>query len=75
MVEIHSAKELADSLLNAGDRLVIIDFYSPGCGGCRTLHPKVCYFYLKWFSFLHIACVLFLKISFFFSIFADMSTG
>lgn len=42
MVEIHSAKELADSLLNAGDRLVIIDFYSPGCGGCRTLHPKLC---------------------------------
>ncbi|CAN4086323.1 unnamed protein product [Withania somnifera] len=42
MVEIHSAKELADSLLNAGDRLVIIDFYSPGCGGCRTLHPKIC---------------------------------
>lgn len=42
MVEIHSAKELVDSLLNAGDRLVIIDFYSPGCGGCRTLHPKIC---------------------------------
>ncbi|KAK4350299.1 hypothetical protein RND71_029612 [Anisodus tanguticus] len=42
MVEIHSAKELKDSLLNAGDRLVIIDFYSPGCGGCRALHPKIC---------------------------------
>ncbi|XP_055828790.1 thioredoxin-like 1-2, chloroplastic [Solanum dulcamara] len=42
MLEIQSAKELADSLLNAGDRLVIIDFYSPGCGGCRTLHPKIC---------------------------------
>ncbi|XP_009765075.1 thioredoxin-like 1-2, chloroplastic [Nicotiana sylvestris] len=42
MVEIHSAKELVDSLLNAGDKLVIIDFYSPGCGGCRTLHPKIC---------------------------------
>ncbi|EEF47845.1 Thioredoxin II, putative [Ricinus communis] len=42
MVEIHSAQELAESLLNAGDRLVIVDFYSPGCGGCKALHPKIC---------------------------------
>lgn len=41
MVEIHSAQELVDSLKNAGDRLVVVDFYSPGCGGCRALHPKV----------------------------------
>lgn len=72
MVEIHSAKELADSLLNAGDRLVIIDFYSPGCGGCRTLHPKV--FLPKMVSFSPFVCV-FKKISFFCSFFADMSTG
>lgn len=42
MVEIHSAQELVDSLLNAGDRLVIVDYYSPGCGGCKSLHPKIC---------------------------------
>lgn len=42
MIEIHSAEELVDSLLNAGDRLVIVDFYSPSCGGCRVLHPKIC---------------------------------
>ncbi|XP_060169785.1 thioredoxin-like 1-2, chloroplastic [Lycium barbarum] len=42
MVEINSAQQLVDSLLKAGDRLVIIDFYSPGCGGCKTLHPKMC---------------------------------
>ncbi|XP_057951164.1 thioredoxin-like 1-2, chloroplastic [Malania oleifera] len=42
MVEINSAQELVDSLLNAGDRLVIVDFYSPGCGGCKALHPKIC---------------------------------
>jgi len=42
MIEIHSAQELVGSLLNAGDRLVIIDFYSPGCGGCKALHPKIC---------------------------------
>lgn len=42
MVEINSAQELVDNLLNAGDRLVIVDFYSPGCGGCKALHPKIC---------------------------------
>lgn len=42
MVEIHSAQHLVDELKNAGDRLVIVDFYSPGCGGCKTLHPKIC---------------------------------
>ncbi|KAF8408124.1 hypothetical protein HHK36_007267 [Tetracentron sinense] len=44
MIDINSAEELVDSLLNAGDRLVIIDFYSPGCGGCKALHPKICQF-------------------------------
>ncbi|XP_062116571.1 thioredoxin-like 1-2, chloroplastic [Humulus lupulus] len=42
MVEIHSAQQLVDSLASADDRLVIVDFYSPGCGGCRVLHPKIC---------------------------------
>lgn len=47
MVEIHSTKELVNSLLNAGDRLMIIDFYSPGCEGCKALHPKVLDFGIK----------------------------
>ncbi|KAK7317247.1 hypothetical protein RJT34_01308 [Clitoria ternatea] len=42
MFEIHSAQELVNSLLNAGDSLVVVDFYSPGCGGCKALHPKIC---------------------------------
>ncbi|XP_022775684.1 thioredoxin-like 1-2, chloroplastic [Durio zibethinus] len=42
MLQIHSAEELVDSLQNAGDRLVIIGFYSPACGGCKALHPKIC---------------------------------
>ncbi|KAK8657696.1 hypothetical protein V6N13_035923 [Hibiscus sabdariffa] len=42
MVKIHSAEQLVCSLQNAGGRLVIIDFYSPGCGGCKALHPKIC---------------------------------
>ncbi|GFP87851.1 thioredoxin-like 1-2 chloroplastic [Phtheirospermum japonicum] len=42
MIEINSAQELVDYLLSAGDKLVIVDFYSPGCGGCKALHPKIC---------------------------------
>ncbi|MQM01660.1 hypothetical protein Taro_034418 [Colocasia esculenta] len=40
MMEVCSARDLVESLLNAGDRLVVVDFYSPGCGGCKALHPK-----------------------------------
>ncbi|OAY41970.1 thioredoxin-like 1-1, chloroplastic isoform X2 [Manihot esculenta] len=42
MREVISAQDLVDSLLNAGDKLVIVYFFSPGCGGCRALHPKIC---------------------------------
>ncbi|CAH1428352.1 unnamed protein product [Lactuca virosa] len=42
MIEINSAQELVDTLSNSGDRLVIVEFYSPGCGGCKSLHPKIC---------------------------------
>ena len=42
MIEVHSAQELIDSLVTAGDKLVVLDFYSPGCGACRSVHPKVC---------------------------------
>lgn len=41
MKEVTGAQDLVDSLLNAGDKLVVVDFLSPGCGGCRALHPKV----------------------------------
>ncbi|XP_047177015.1 thioredoxin-like 1-1, chloroplastic [Vigna umbellata] len=42
MTEIHSAQELVHSLLKAGDSLVVVDFYSPGCGGCKALDSKIC---------------------------------
>ncbi|KAI4348434.1 hypothetical protein L6164_009159 [Bauhinia variegata] len=44
MKEVNSAQDLVDSLLNAGDKLVVVDFFSPGCGGCKALHPKLCQF-------------------------------
>lgn len=44
MKDIKSAEDLVDSLSNAGDKLVIVDFFSPGCAGCRALHPKICQF-------------------------------
>ncbi|KAJ3682958.1 hypothetical protein LUZ60_013185 [Juncus effusus] len=44
MKEIESAQDLVDSLLNAGDKLVIVDFFAPGCPGCKSLHPKICQF-------------------------------
>lgn len=42
MKEVASAQDLVDSLQNAGDKLVVVDFFSPGCGGCKALHPKIC---------------------------------
>ncbi|XVF30908.1 hypothetical protein REPUB_Repub16aG0099000 [Reevesia pubescens] len=42
MKEVSSAQDLVDSLLNAVDKLVVVDFFSPGCGGCKALHPKIC---------------------------------
>ncbi|KAJ1687126.1 hypothetical protein LUZ63_018516 [Rhynchospora breviuscula] len=39
--EILSEEELKDSLKNAGNKLVVVYFYSPSCGGCRPLHPKM----------------------------------
>ncbi|KAL8227182.1 hypothetical protein R6Q57_017014 [Mikania cordata] len=42
MKEITGADDLVESLLKAGDKLVVVDFFSPGCGGCKALHPKLC---------------------------------
>ncbi|KAG6737494.1 hypothetical protein POTOM_059018 [Populus tomentosa] len=42
MREVTSAQDLVDSLMNAGDQLLVVDFFSPGCGGCKALHPKIC---------------------------------
>ena len=41
MKDVTGAQDFVDSLLSAGDKLVIVIFFSPGCGGCKALHPKV----------------------------------
>ncbi|OEL38961.1 Thioredoxin-like 1-2, chloroplastic [Dichanthelium oligosanthes] len=44
MRAIQTAQDLVESLIDAGDGLVIVDFFSPGCAGCHALHPKICQF-------------------------------
>lgn len=65
MKEVTCAQDLVDSLLNAGDKLVVLDFFSPGCGGCKALHPKV-----KFTTLIHLILygVLYLVFVFFFLI-------
>ncbi|KAG2712917.1 hypothetical protein I3760_04G148000 [Carya illinoinensis] len=41
MVDIHSTQELLSALSQAGDRLVIVEFYGTWCASCRALFPKV----------------------------------
>eukprot|EP00262_Sarcandra_glabra_P017459 TRINITY_DN5994_c0_g1_i2.p1 TRINITY_DN5994_c0_g1~~TRINITY_DN5994_c0_g1_i2.p1 ORF type:complete len:231 (-),score=43.82 TRINITY_DN5994_c0_g1_i2:270-962(-) len=42
MLDIHSTQEYLNALSEAGDRLVIVEFYGTWCGSCRALFPKLC---------------------------------
>ncbi|XP_004513104.1 thioredoxin-like 2, chloroplastic [Cicer arietinum] len=42
MIDIHSTQEFLNALSQAGDRLVIVDFYGTWCASCRGLYPKLC---------------------------------
>ncbi|KAL8458508.1 hypothetical protein ACS0TY_036144 [Phlomoides rotata] len=42
MIDIHSTQEFVDALGQAGDRLVIVDFFGTWCASCRALFPKIC---------------------------------
>lgn len=42
MVDIHSTEEFLSALSEAGDRLVIVEFYGTWCASCRALFPKLC---------------------------------
>eukprot|EP00268_Persea_americana_P046230 TRINITY_DN4755_c2_g2_i2.p1 TRINITY_DN4755_c2_g2~~TRINITY_DN4755_c2_g2_i2.p1 ORF type:complete len:221 (-),score=45.56 TRINITY_DN4755_c2_g2_i2:362-1024(-) len=42
MVHIHSTEEFQSALSQAGDKLVIVEFYGTWCPSCRALFPKLC---------------------------------
>lgn len=42
MKSVNSVQELVDALADAGDRLVIVDYYAQWCSACRALYPKLC---------------------------------
>eukprot|EP00878_Enallax_costatus_P000682 GHUV01000789.1.p1 GENE.GHUV01000789.1~~GHUV01000789.1.p1 ORF type:complete len:243 (+),score=42.63 GHUV01000789.1:2297-3025(+) len=42
MKNITGVQELVDALADAGDSLVIVDFYGHWCGACKALYPKLC---------------------------------
>ncbi|KAL8498161.1 hypothetical protein ACS0TY_021482 [Phlomoides rotata] len=42
MIDIHSTQEFLTALSEAGERLVIVEFYGTWCASCRALFPKLC---------------------------------
>ncbi|KAF5726059.1 thioredoxin-like 2 chloroplastic [Tripterygium wilfordii] len=42
MIDIHSTQEFLSALSEAGERLVIVEFYGTWCASCRALFPKLC---------------------------------
>ena len=54
MIDVHSTEEFIHALKEAGDKLVIVEFYGTWCASCRALYPKVtsCYLLALPFSFL-----------------------
>ncbi|KAK4396930.1 Thioredoxin-like 2, chloroplastic [Sesamum angolense] len=42
MIDIHSTQEFLKALSEAGDKLVIVEFYGTWCASCRALFPKLC---------------------------------
>lgn len=47
MIDIHSTQDFLNALSQAGDKLVIVEFYATWCASCRALFPKVLYIYIN----------------------------
>ena len=41
MIDVHSTQEFLSALSQAGEKLVIVEFYGTWCASCRALFPKV----------------------------------
>lgn len=42
MRDVTDVQGLVDALAEAGDKLVIVEFYAPWCNACKALYPKIC---------------------------------
>lgn len=42
MRDVKEVQGLVDELADAGDKLVIVEFYAPWCNACKALYPKIC---------------------------------
>ncbi|CAI5465456.1 unnamed protein product [Closterium sp. Yama58-4] len=58
MRDLNSTHEFVEALGEAGDKLVVVEFFGTWCGACRALYPKLCKLALQYPD------VLFLKINF-----------
>ncbi|CAG9463950.1 unnamed protein product [Pedinophyceae sp. YPF-701] len=41
MVEISSVQDFVDLLAEAGDRLVVVEFFATWCAACKAMYPRV----------------------------------